>query len=164
MPLGSPPHQPPPPLPASPSGASGSPRASGSSQVPPPNPPPPSTNQEDLYMDDDMAPDAQAQSSDDEDIRNAYIPKMKAAYYPDVGLEQMVPDQMWIKEECKYDIVAIAVRTHMWILSVVRIEVFSMYGAVTFQDRYRVQMIMRFNEIHKFSHGTLQQIDEALDY
>nr|GEW89785.1 putative reverse transcriptase domain-containing protein [Tanacetum cinerariifolium] len=32
------------------------------------------------------------------------ILKMKAAYYPDVGLEQMVPDQMWIKEECKYDI------------------------------------------------------------
>ncbi|GKC36022.1 hypothetical protein Tco_1048406, partial [Tanacetum coccineum] len=32
------------------------------------------------------------------------------------------------------------------------------------QDRYGVQMIMRFNEIHKFSDGTLQQIDEALDY
>nr|GEZ09197.1 E-beta-farnesene synthase [Tanacetum cinerariifolium] len=177
------------------------------------------------------------------------ISKMKAAYYPDVGLEQLVPDQMWIEEECKYDIAAMygishwwfqrqrfyidrhtsegdrrAVRTHMRILSVVRIEVFSMYGydymkqivlrrtrhlvirqrvedfqletesyqtqlnltkprwdatgfeykhdytvinslrAVTFQDRYRVQMIMRFNEIHKFSDGTLQQIDEALDY
>nr|GFA94430.1 hypothetical protein [Tanacetum cinerariifolium] len=36
--------------------------------------------------------------------------------------------------------------------------------AVTFQDRYRVQMIMRFNEIHKFSDGTLHQIDKALDY
>ncbi|GKA45636.1 hypothetical protein Tco_0738432 [Tanacetum coccineum] len=36
--------------------------------------------------------------------------------------------------------------------------------AVTFRDKYRVQMIMRFNEIHKFSDGTLQQIDEALDY
>ncbi|GJX68880.1 hypothetical protein Tco_0304607 [Tanacetum coccineum] len=33
-------------------------------------------------------------------------PKMKAAYYPDVGLEQMVPDQMWIEEECKYDVAA----------------------------------------------------------
>nr|GEV47872.1 hypothetical protein [Tanacetum cinerariifolium]GEX62878.1 hypothetical protein [Tanacetum cinerariifolium] len=32
------------------------------------------------------------------------ISKMKAAYYLDVGLEQMVPDQMWIDEECKYDI------------------------------------------------------------
>ncbi|GKC12103.1 hypothetical protein Tco_1008885, partial [Tanacetum coccineum] len=191
------------------------------------------------------------------------ISKMKAAYYPDVGLEQLVPDQFWIEEECKYDIAAMygishwwfqrqrfyidrfssegdrrAVRTHMRILSVIRIEVFSMYGynymkkivlrradlkeyviaerdfkymypsdfedlyllnlqghlnhlspedkkilttavnlwtrnlvirqhsprAVIFRDRYGVQMIMRFNEIHKFSDGTLQQIDEALDY
>ncbi|GKB47079.1 hypothetical protein Tco_0897832 [Tanacetum coccineum] len=228
------------------------------------------------------------------------ISKMKAACYPDVGLEQLVPDQFWIEEECKYDIAAMygishwwvqrqrfyidrfssegdrrAVRTHMRILSVVRIEVFSMYGynymkkivlrradlkeyiiaerdfkhmypsdfedlyllnlqghlnhlspedkkilttavnlwtrnlvirhrvedfqlgiesyqtqlnltkprweatgfefkhdytvidsprAVTFRDKYGVQMIMRFNEIHKFSDGTLQQIDEALDY
>ncbi|GJX94903.1 hypothetical protein Tco_0349489 [Tanacetum coccineum] len=36
--------------------------------------------------------------------------------------------------------------------------------AVTFRDKYGVQMIMRFNEINKFSNGTLQQIDEALDY
>ncbi|GJW49717.1 hypothetical protein Tco_0091068 [Tanacetum coccineum] len=81
------------------------------------------------------------------------ISKMKATYYPDVGLEQMVPDQMWIEEECKYDIVAMygishwwfqrqqfyidrhtsdcvrrVVRTHMHILSVVRIKVFSLYG------------------------------------
>nr|GEU77385.1 integrase, catalytic region, zinc finger, CCHC-type, peptidase aspartic, catalytic [Tanacetum cinerariifolium] len=184
--------------------------------------------------------------------------QMKAAYYPDTGLEQMVPDQLWIDEECKYDIAAMysishwwfqrqlfyidrhtsegdrnAVRTHMQILSVARIEVFSMYGydymkkivfrranlnehviaerdfkylypsdfedlqlvirqrvqdfqlgiesyqtqlnltkpqwdatgfeykhdytvidsprAVIFQDKYGVQMMMRFNEIHKFS-------------
>ncbi|GJR60018.1 hypothetical protein Tco_1502180 [Tanacetum coccineum] len=31
-------------------------------------------------------------------------------------------------------------------------------------DKYGVQMIMRFNEIYKFSDDTLQQIDEALDY
>nr|GFD23353.1 hypothetical protein [Tanacetum cinerariifolium] len=36
--------------------------------------------------------------------------------------------------------------------------------AVMFQDSYGVQTMMRFNEIHKFSDGTLQQIDEALDY
>ncbi|GKF33442.1 hypothetical protein Tco_0106642, partial [Tanacetum coccineum] len=36
--------------------------------------------------------------------------------------------------------------------------------AVTFRDKYEVQMILRFNEIHKFSDGTLQQIDKALDY
>nr|GEX59791.1 hypothetical protein [Tanacetum cinerariifolium] len=36
--------------------------------------------------------------------------------------------------------------------------------AVMFRDKYGVQMMMRFNEIHKFSDGTLQQIDETLDY
>nr|GFA08425.1 hypothetical protein [Tanacetum cinerariifolium] len=36
--------------------------------------------------------------------------------------------------------------------------------AVIFQDKYGVQMMMRFNEIHKFSDETLQQIFEALDY
>nr|GEX19076.1 integrase, catalytic region, zinc finger, CCHC-type, peptidase aspartic, catalytic [Tanacetum cinerariifolium] len=330
----------------------------------------------DLEMDEDMAPDEQAQSLDDEDIGSAHIlttgdiatfidwfckrrgitklkpqdlegpayeivkvfhpdvihiqyqmeechklltdsmddpiirhnghrpalsiSKMKAAYYTDAGLEQMVPDQFWIEEECKYDIAAMygishwwfqrqrfyidrhtfegdrsVVRTHMQILSVVRIEVFSVYGydymkkivlhradlnehviaeqdfkylypsyfedlyllnleghlnhlppkdkkilttainqwtrqlvirqrvedfqlgigsyqthvnltkpqwtttgfeykhdytviepprAVIFRDKYGVQMMMRFNEIHKFSDGILLQIDEALDY
>nr|GEU95106.1 retrovirus-related Pol polyprotein from transposon TNT 1-94 [Tanacetum cinerariifolium] len=155
--------------------------------------------------------------------------QMKAAYYPDAGLEQNG---------------ASVVRTHMQILSVVRIEVFSMCGydymtkivlrhadrnehviaegdfkylypsdfedlyllnlqedfqlgiesyqtqlnltkpqwdatgfeykhdytvidssrSFMFWDKYGVQMMMRFNEIHKFSDGTLQQIDEALDY
>ncbi|GKA95571.1 hypothetical protein Tco_0817609 [Tanacetum coccineum] len=135
------------------------------------------------------------------------ISKMKAAYYPDVGLEQLVPDQFWIEEECKYDIAAMygishwwfqrqrfyidrfssegdrrAVRTHMRILSVVRIEVFSMYGynymkkivlrradlkeyVIAERDFKKCTlMIMRVIEIHKFSDGTLQQIDEALDY
>nr|GEZ94846.1 E-beta-farnesene synthase [Tanacetum cinerariifolium] len=40
--------------------------------------------------------------------------KMKAAYYPDDGLEQMVPDQFWINEECKYDIVAMYGISYWW--------------------------------------------------
>nr|GEU68489.1 retrovirus-related Pol polyprotein from transposon TNT 1-94 [Tanacetum cinerariifolium] len=36
--------------------------------------------------------------------------------------------------------------------------------AVIFRDKYGVQMIMRFNESHKFSDGTLHDIDKALDY
>ncbi|GJV44272.1 hypothetical protein Tco_1428808 [Tanacetum coccineum] len=229
------------------------------------------------------------------------ITKMKAASYPDVGLEHMVPDQMWTEEEYMHDISVsygishwwfkrqkfyierhsadtnrrAIVRTHIRILSVVRIEVFSLYGydymkkivlrradnqeytiaesdfkdlypsdfedlyllnlqghlnhlppkdkkilftainlwirnlvirkrvedfqlgiesyqtqlnltkprweatglefmhdykildsprAVVFRDKYGMQMFMHFNEIHKFSDGTLQQIDEALDY
>nr|GEV89225.1 E-beta-farnesene synthase [Tanacetum cinerariifolium] len=269
-----------------------------------------SSTPEDLQIDDDMAPDAQAQSSNDEDIGNANIPKnnwasaLASTYSPPLedslpaqtgdiamfmdwfckrqgitelkpqdlegpafelvkvfhpntcvvkledegglllwcGLEQMVPDQMWIEEECKHTSEGDrrAVRTHMRILSIVRIEVFSMYGydyikktvlrradlneyiiaerdfkylhpsdfedlyllnlqghlnhlllkdkkilttadatgfeykhdyttidslrAVIFRDRYGVQMIMRFNEIHKFSDGTVHQINEALDH
>nr|GEX64512.1 hypothetical protein [Tanacetum cinerariifolium] len=128
----------------------------------------------DLEMDEDMAPDKQAQSSDYEDIGSAHIPtvnlrqgcvddpilrhnvskplplwalpgqvtiqfdfffnkdleylrygskgrktalsisKMKAVYYPDAGLEQMVPDQFWIEEECKYDIAAMYGISHWW--------------------------------------------------
>nr|GFD51242.1 hypothetical protein [Tanacetum cinerariifolium] len=58
------------------------------------------------------------------------ISKMKATYYPDADLEQMVLDQMWIEEECKHTSEGDrrAVRTHMRILSVARIEVFLMYG------------------------------------
>ncbi|GJR28027.1 hypothetical protein Tco_1104259 [Tanacetum coccineum] len=189
------------------------------------------------------------------------ISKMKAAYYPDVGLEQLVPDQFWIEEECKYDIAAMYVfsmygynymkkivlrradlkeyviaerdfkymypsdfedlyllnlqghlnhlspedkkilttAVNLWTRNLVirqRVEDFQLGiesyqtqlnltkprweatgfefkhdftvidspRAVIFRDRYGVQMIMRFNEIHKFSDGTLQQIDEALDY
>ncbi|GKF11997.1 hypothetical protein Tco_0049923, partial [Tanacetum coccineum] len=36
--------------------------------------------------------------------------------------------------------------------------------AVVFRDKYEMQMLMRFNEIHMFNDGTLQQVDEALDY
>ncbi|GJY37317.1 hypothetical protein Tco_0422695 [Tanacetum coccineum] len=43
------------------------------------------------------------------------ISKMKAAYYPDVGLEQLVPDQFWIEEECKYDIAAMYGISHWWL-------------------------------------------------
>ncbi|GJW55666.1 hypothetical protein Tco_0099751 [Tanacetum coccineum] len=173
------------------------------------------------------------------------ISKIKATYYPDVGLGQI---QRFYIDRHISEGDRRAVRTHMCILSVVRIDVFPMYGynymkkivlrradlkeyviaerdskylypsdfedlyllnlqvhlnhlspedkkilttavnlwtrnldakgfeykhdftvidsprAVTFRDKYGVQMIMRFNEIYKFSDGTLQQIDEALDY
>ncbi|GJR23888.1 hypothetical protein Tco_0972415 [Tanacetum coccineum] len=202
------------------------------------------------------------------------ITKMKAASYPDAGLEQM-RQQFYIKRHSADTNRRAIVKTHMRILSVVRIEVFSLYGydymkkivlrradnqeytiaesdfkdlypsdfedlyllnlqghlnhlppkdkkilstvvnlwirnlvikkwvkdfqfgiesyqtqlnltkprweatglefihdykildsprAVVFKDKYGMQMIMRFNEIYKFSDGTLQQIDEALDY
>nr|GEV46083.1 hypothetical protein [Tanacetum cinerariifolium] len=180
----------------------------------------------DLHMDDDMAPDAQAHLSNDEDIRNAHIPKYQIEECHKLLTDSV--DESIIKHNVSKPLPLgvhlarhtsegdhRAVRTHIRILSVVRIEVFSMYGyivlrradlnehiiterdfkylypsdfedlyllnledfeykhnftvidsprAITFRDKYGVQMIMRFNEIYKFSDGTLHQIDEALDY
>ncbi|GJZ38307.1 hypothetical protein Tco_0584498 [Tanacetum coccineum] len=80
------------------------------------------------------------------------ISKIKAASYPDFGLELLVPEQIWIDDVCTYDIRAKYgishwwfnrqkfnidrhdspsrrkdVRTHMRILSVVRIKAYSRY-------------------------------------
>ncbi|GKA47094.1 hypothetical protein Tco_0739977 [Tanacetum coccineum] len=63
------------------------------------------------------------------------ISKMKAAFYPDVSLEQLVPDQFWIEEECKYDIAAI----------VVQIEVFSLYGY-----NYMKKIILRRADLKEY--------------
>nr|GEU98525.1 retrovirus-related Pol polyprotein from transposon TNT 1-94 [Tanacetum cinerariifolium] len=113
------------------------------------------------------------------------ISKMKATYYPDAGLEQMVPDQFWIDEECKYDIAAIhrvndfqlGIKSYQTQLNRTKPQwdakgleykhdytVIDSPRAIMFRDKYEVRMMIRFNEIHKFSNGTLQQIDEALDY
>nr|GEV13301.1 retrovirus-related Pol polyprotein from transposon TNT 1-94 [Tanacetum cinerariifolium] len=180
MPLGSPPPLPPP---AGPSRTLGSPRASGSScaatssstsihqprrnnvskPLPLGGPPDQVTIQSDFFFNKDL----EYLRYGSKGSRHALsISKMKAAYYPDVVLEQMVPDQIqrfYIDKHTSEGDRRV-VRTHMQILSVVRIKVFSMYGAVTFRDRYEVHMIMRFNEIHKFSDDTLHQIDETLDY
>ncbi|GJT92134.1 hypothetical protein Tco_1080979 [Tanacetum coccineum] len=133
------------------------------------------------------------------------ISKMKAAYYPDVGLSNgcisvsglkrksvLEPPITREQKDSNY-------RVNLWTRNLVirhRVEDFQLGiesyqtqlnltkprweatrfefkhdftvidspRAVIFRDKYGVQMIMRFNEIHKFSDGTLQQIDEALDY
>nr|GEZ68632.1 hypothetical protein [Tanacetum cinerariifolium] len=157
------------------------------------------------------------------------ISKMKAAYYPDVGLEQMIVlrradlNEHIIAERDLYlypsdfeDLYLLNLQGHLnhlppkdkrilstavnqWIRQLVirqRVEDFQLGiesyqtqlnltkpqwdakgfeykhdytvidspRAVIFRDKYGVQMMMRLNEIHKFSDGKLQQIDEALDY
>ncbi|GJZ14002.1 hypothetical protein Tco_0549232 [Tanacetum coccineum] len=42
------------------------------------------------------------------------ISKMKAASYPDFGLELLVPEQMWIDDVCTYDISAKYGISHWW--------------------------------------------------
>ncbi|GJT44376.1 hypothetical protein Tco_0953091 [Tanacetum coccineum] len=61
------------------------------------------------------------------------ISKIKAASYPDFGLELLVPEQIWIDEKFyidRHDSLSRQkdVRTHMRILSVVRIKAYSRYG------------------------------------
>nr|GEU85456.1 hypothetical protein [Tanacetum cinerariifolium] len=68
------------------------------------------------------------------------ISKMKAAYYLDVGLEQMVLDQIYTSEGDRK-----AVRTHMQILNVVRIKVFSMYGY-----DYMKKIILRKADLNEY--------------
>ncbi|GJY07808.1 hypothetical protein Tco_0374862 [Tanacetum coccineum] len=163
-PPGSPPHQlPPPPPPASPSRTLGAFGTSGSYNVSKPLPlggqPGQVIIQADFFFNKDL--EYLRYGSKGGKLALS-ISKMKAACYPDVGLEQMVPDQMWIEEECKYDIAAMYDATGFEYKH--DFTIIKSPRAVTFWDKYGVQMIMEFNELHKFSDGTLQQIDEPLDY
>ncbi|GJW54260.1 retrovirus-related pol polyprotein from transposon TNT 1-94 [Tanacetum coccineum] len=61
------------------------------------------------------------------------ISKIKAARYPDFGLELLVPEQMWIDDKFyidKHDSSSRRkeVRTHMRILGVIKIKAYSTYG------------------------------------
>ncbi|GJR96429.1 hypothetical protein Tco_0268603 [Tanacetum coccineum] len=55
------------------------------------------------------------------------ISKLKAAYYPDFGLEELAPSLL-AESESAYDISSAYVRSHMRILSVVSLKTFSKYG------------------------------------
>nr|GFA11005.1 hypothetical protein [Tanacetum cinerariifolium] len=88
------------------------------------------------------------------------ISKMKAAYYPDAGLEQMLGIESYQTQ--------VNLIKPQWTATGFEYKhdytVIESPRAVIFWDKYGVQMMIRFNEIHKFSDGTLQQIVEALDY
>ncbi|GKC26783.1 hypothetical protein Tco_1034077 [Tanacetum coccineum] len=97
--------------------------------------------------------------SGNKEIRNALsISKLKAAYYPDFGLKELV-SSLWIESERDYDISAAygishwwfkrkefyitrhsapsdrnAVRSHIRILSVVSLKTFSRYGYTYLQE------------------------------
>nr|GEV83006.1 hypothetical protein [Tanacetum cinerariifolium] len=192
-----------------------------------------SSTPEDLHMDDDMALDAQVHSYDDEDIRNAHIPKVNLRQdwwkplkedrpaTPELSWsipssDLPVPKNNWasgltstyspppedsdlnehiiMKQDFKYlypsdfEDLHLVIRQHVedfqlgiesyqtqlnltkpqWDATGLEYKhdytVIDSPRAVTFQDKYGVQMIMWFNKIHKFSDGTLHQIDEALNY
>nr|GEY00208.1 hypothetical protein [Tanacetum cinerariifolium] len=87
------------------------------------------------------------------------ISKMKAARYLNFGLELLVHEHMWINEFCTYDISAsygFKYKHDYRIIDSPR--------AVVFPVGNNERKIMRFNEIYKFSDGTLTNIMEALDF
>ncbi|GJT54922.1 hypothetical protein Tco_0989976 [Tanacetum coccineum] len=122
-----------------------------------------SSTPDDLNMDDDSVPDEHVHSSDDEDIGNDHIPKVRvlqiswliqapSSNYKLLKLSVLRGGLLHIgRFSKKYEL---SMTSH-WNYS---------SRAITFRDKYGVQMIMRFIEIHKFSDNTLQQIIEALDY
>nr|GFA66108.1 hypothetical protein [Tanacetum cinerariifolium] len=83
------------------------------------------------------------------------ISQLKATYYPDAGLEQMVPDQFWIDEECKYDIAVMYGISHWWFQR----QRFYIDRHTSEGDRSAVR-----TQCESSIDGTLQQIDEALNY
>nr|GEY46635.1 hypothetical protein [Tanacetum cinerariifolium] len=141
----------------------------------------------DLEMDADMALDEQAQLSNDEDIGSAHISKASALvsnYSPppeDSLIVQTGDITIFMDWFCKKRGINELKLQDLEGLTFEIVKVFhpdmatgfkykhdytviESPKAVIFRDKYEVQMMMRFNEIHKFSDGTLLQIDEALDY
>nr|GEU74191.1 hypothetical protein [Tanacetum cinerariifolium] len=106
------------------------------------------------------------------------ISKMKAASYPDFGLELLVPEQMWIDNPCfsvaskrsQINHVDSQCRQELNPTPNTGYEVKHDYTiiespqAVVFSVNNNKRKIMQFNEIYKFSEGTLTQILEALAY
>ncbi|GKA09210.1 hypothetical protein Tco_0688541 [Tanacetum coccineum] len=119
------------------------------------------------------------------------ISKMKDACYHEFGLELLVPEHMWIYDVCTYDISASYEKDfkNLYPSNFEDLNLLLLQGhfnhlfgsdkrfkykhgytiietphAVVFPIGNNERKIMRFNEIYKFSDGTLTNILEALDY
>ncbi|GJX15934.1 gag-pol polyprotein [Tanacetum coccineum] len=130
--------------------------------------------------------------SGDKDRRHALsISKLKATYYQDFRLEELVLS-LWIESEREYDVSTTygishwwfkrkefyitrhsapsdhrVVRPYMKILSVISLKTYSRYGRLhhCFQAKgHNQKKMMREIEMHKFSDGTLTRILEKLDH
>ncbi|GJU03027.1 hypothetical protein Tco_1113365 [Tanacetum coccineum] len=94
-------------------------------------------------------------------LRNIYEPlplggppgQLKAARYLDFGLEELVLS-LWVESERDYDISA-AYEDY---------TIVPKLRAVIYRDRNDQRKLMRLNEIHKFSDGTLTRVMEKLDH
>nr|GEV31633.1 hypothetical protein [Tanacetum cinerariifolium] len=103
------------------------------------------------------------------------ISKMKAARYLDFGLELLVPKHIWINERVKD--FQLGIESYQTQLNLTKLRwdvkgfeykhdytIISSPRAVVFLIGNNERKIMRFNEIYKFSDGTLTNIMEAMDY
>ncbi|GKE27880.1 hypothetical protein Tco_1443264 [Tanacetum coccineum] len=103
------------------------------------------------------------------------ISKMKAARYPDFGLELLVPVQMWIDD--RVEDFQLDIESYQTLLNLTKpgwdatgyefkhdYTIIESPRAVVFLVDNNDRKIMRFNKIYKFSDGTLTRILEALDY
>ncbi|GKE42204.1 hypothetical protein Tco_1469488 [Tanacetum coccineum] len=94
-------------------------------------------------------------------LRNIYEPlplggppgQVKSARYLDFRLEELVPS-LWVESERDYDISA-AYEDY---------TIVPKPRAVIYRDRNDQRKLMRLNEIHKFSDGTLTRVMEKLDH
>ncbi|GJR22585.1 hypothetical protein Tco_0971112 [Tanacetum coccineum] len=82
------------------------------------------------------------------------ISKLKAARYLDFGLEELVPS-LWVESEREYDITDYYFKEDYTDSPKPR--------AVVYRDRNDQRKLMRLNELHKFSDGTLTRVMEKLD-
>ncbi|GJX33363.1 hypothetical protein Tco_0243218, partial [Tanacetum coccineum] len=94
------------------------------------------------------------------------ISKLKAARYLDFRLEELVPS-LWVESERDYDISAAYSITHWWFSR--KQFYINKHSEPSDREAVRSQIndqrkLMRLNEIHKFSDGTLKKCLEKLDH
>ncbi|GJR57457.1 hypothetical protein Tco_1499619 [Tanacetum coccineum] len=112
-------------------------------------------------------------------LRNIYpssSSKLKAARYLDFGLEELVPS-LWVESEREYDISALGIESYQTKINLERpnwdaadyyfkedYTIVPKPRAVVYRDRNDQRKLMRLNELHKFSDGTLTRVMEKLDH
>ncbi|GJX92803.1 hypothetical protein Tco_0347389 [Tanacetum coccineum] len=100
------------------------------------------------------------------------ISKLKAARYLDFGLEELVPS-LWVESEREYDISAVQGITATGGLGGKEIPISTKHSYSSDREqsesKFKIlindqRKLMRLNELHKFSDGTLTRVMEKLDH
>ncbi|GJT72067.1 hypothetical protein Tco_1031353 [Tanacetum coccineum] len=93
------------------------------------------------------------------------LSKLKAVRYLDFGLEELVPSS-WVESEHEYDINQTLKSklgaTGYYFKKITRLSLSQ--SAVVIEIRNDQRKLMRLNELHKFSDGTLTRVMEKLDH